>query len=349
MEDLVHYNIIKYLKNLKNDAALQTGVQYISTALNLFENEENDKKYGIQGDIYPLLEKAFSGQQKPTTNESSVSSDVDKKFEEYKKILQSKNYFSGTTEGTPEYEERVNKAKEKFYEKYKTQETVTNESPDELKAKAEGLKNQGNDKFRNKDYLGAIQSYSEAIKTFNNAIYYCNRGIAYSKIDKHNEAIEDYNKCIELDPKYIKAYDRLGCTYLHLNRAHEAIDTFNKGLVIDSTNAELQQHLNQAQQQAEDEMGGVGGGQAQNPGLGGGLPNLGNLGGMNMGNIQDVLQNPNFMENLGPLLQNPAVMNMTMQLMQDPNFQNMMGNMMQNPNLANLFGGMGGAGGGQNQ
>jgi len=154
---------------------------------------------------------------------------------------------------------------------------------------------------------------------------------------KHDDAIADYTKCIELDPKYIKAYDRLGYTYLQQQKVNEAIDTFNKGLEIDPTNQDLQKHLNQATEQAEDDMGGVGGQNNNNAGMPGGFPpNL------NMGNVQEMLQNPNFMQNLGPLLQNPEIMNMTMQLMQDPNFQNMMGNMLNNPNLANLFGGMGG-------
>jgi small glutamine-rich tetratricopeptide repeat-containing protein alpha len=346
MEDKINYNIIKYLKSLadkKNEASLQTGVQYLQTGLNLWVNDENDNKYA-QSDFYKLLENAVN----TTTTPQKSGGDADTKFEEYKKILQSKNYFVGTTEGSKEYNDRLQKAKEKFYEKYKsTESSNTNESPEDKKFRAEQLKTQGNDKFKKNDFNGAIQCYTDAINLYSNSIYYCNRGIAYSKLDKHDEAITDYSKCIELDPKYIKAYDRLGYTYLQQQKVNEAIETFNKGLEIDPTNQELQKHLVQAQEQAEDDMGGVGGGGAQNNPLGGGLPNLPQ--GFNLGNVQEMMQNPNFMQNLGPMLQNPEIMNMTMQLMQDPNFQNMMGNMMQNPNMANLFQGMGGAGGGQNQ
>jgi small glutamine-rich tetratricopeptide repeat-containing protein alpha len=349
MENKVNYNIVKYLKDLankRNDATLQTGVEYLTTAFNLSLNEENDKQYLVH-DFHNLLEHAVGGgsSQKSTSSTSSSTSDIDKKFEDYKKILISKNYFAGTTEGSQEYNDRLLKAKDKFYEKYKTDNANTNTntttigSDEDNKKKSEELKVQGNEKFKLKDFDGAIKCYSEAIQLYPNSIYYHNRGIAYSKVNQHQDAINDYKKCILLDPKYIKAYDRLGLAYLQLNQVSDAIDTFNKGLEVDPTNQELQTHLSEATQQAEDDMGGVGGGQQNVGGGGGGMPNLGNL---NLGNVQEMMQNPNFMENLGPLLQNPAVMNMTMQLMNDPNFQNMMGNMMNNPNLANLFGGMGG-------
>jgi len=162
---------------------------------------------------------------------------------------------------------------------------------------SEELKVQGNEKFKLKEYQAAIQCYTDAIQLYPNSIYYHNRGIAYSKVDQHQDAINDYKKCISIDPKYIKAYDRLGLAYLQLNQVSDAIDTFNQGLQVDPTNQELQTHLSEATQQAEDDMGGVGGGgQNQGAGLGGvgggGLPNLGNLG--NMGNIQEMMQNPNF-------------------------------------------------------
>jgi len=133
MENKVNYNIVKYLKDLaikRNDATLQTGVEYLTTALSLSLNEENDKQYLVH-DFHSILEHAVGGgstSQKSTTSTSSgtSTSDIDKKFEDYKKILISKNYFAGTTEGTQEYNDRLQKAKEKFYEKYKTENPNTN-------------------------------------------------------------------------------------------------------------------------------------------------------------------------------------------------------------------------------
>jgi hypothetical protein len=94
---------------------------------------------------------------------TSSTSDIDKKFEDYKKILISKNYFAGTTEGSQEYNDRLQKAKEKFYEKYKTDNPNTNTnttsigSDEDKKKKSEELKVQGNEKFKLKDFDGAIK------------------------------------------------------------------------------------------------------------------------------------------------------------------------------------------------
>ena len=59
-----------------------------------------------------------------------------------------------------------------------------------------------------------------------------NRGITYNNKGQHDWAISDYNKAIELDPKYVGAYLSRGIAYsdkgsldqkiIDLNRAIEA-------------------------------------------------------------------------------------------------------------------------------
>jgi small glutamine-rich tetratricopeptide repeat-containing protein alpha len=62
-----------------------------------------------------------------------------------------------------------------------------------------------------KKYEEAIQSYTKAIELSpNNPIYYGNRAAAYSHLGQHVKAIEDCKRAIALDPKYAKAYSRLG-------------------------------------------------------------------------------------------------------------------------------------------
>jgi tetratricopeptide (TPR) repeat protein len=41
-----------------------------------------------------------------------------------------------------------------------------------------------------------------------NAICYSNRGLAYMRMRKHELAISDFNKSIELDSRYAKSYVR---------------------------------------------------------------------------------------------------------------------------------------------
>lgn len=80
------------------------------------------------------------------------------------------------------------------------------------KANADKLKQKGNSLMSGKKYDEAIQSYTEAINLDStNPVYYSNRAAAYSSKGDHLLAIGDANMAIEKDPKYVKAYHRLGC------------------------------------------------------------------------------------------------------------------------------------------
>ena len=79
------------------------------------------------------------------------------------------------------------------------------------KAQAERLKQQGNSQMSRKEYAEAIQSYTEAIALdATNAVYYSNRAAAHSSLGDHQNAIDDAEKAIETDPKFVKAFSRLG-------------------------------------------------------------------------------------------------------------------------------------------
>jgi len=352
--------LLKYLKKYaesNNDTTLQTGVEYLVTGFNLEINEENNAKYG-EHDLQAIFLNSI-GENTTTPIQKKWSSELESKFEVYKNLLSSKGYFKDVQLGSKEYEERLNKARDKFFDKYsqdekkKTEsvknetETVKTEPPkvfntnvsDENRLKAESLKNKGNDSFKAQDYKNAITFYSEAIEIYSNAIYYCNRGTSYGKIGEHKNALDDFLACLQLDPNYVRGYDRLGCTYMKLNQLQEAINCFQSGLKIDPNNQDLKSHLVEAQEQSEGDLGGMGNQ--------GGVPGQGNLppGGMpSMEQMQEIFNNPQMMENMGPLQDmfqnNPQIMDVAMNLMNDPNFQQSMMNMFNNPQLTNMFGQM---------
>lgn len=41
-------------------------------------------------------------------------------------------------------------------------------------------------------------------------LYYCFRAAAYSKLDRHNDAVSDCRRALQMDPNYSKAYGRMG-------------------------------------------------------------------------------------------------------------------------------------------
>jgi tetratricopeptide (TPR) repeat protein len=101
----------------------------------------------------------------------------------------------------------------------KTREKVTSGAPPPpkpetstaTKAEAEKLKQLGNSQMSRKEYTEAIHSYTEAISLdATNAVYYSNRAAAYSSLSDHQKAIDDAEKAIETDPKFVKAFSRLG-------------------------------------------------------------------------------------------------------------------------------------------
>jgi small glutamine-rich tetratricopeptide repeat-containing protein alpha len=361
MTDKFHYSLLKYLKNLaeqKNDSTLQTGVEYLATYFNMDINEENTKTFGDH-DLQTIFLSSIGEKWSP---------ELEKNFANYKTLLTNRGYFKDVKEGSKEYEERLSKARDRFFEKYsqekktetKTQNTNNTETEtktktetetktekpkrvfktdvsEEQKKEAEALKNKGNEFFKNQDFDNAIKCYSDAIEIYSSAIYYCNRGTSYGKLGKHNEALEDLLICVEIDPKYVRGYDRLGCTYMRLNNYPEAVRVFQEGLLVDPNYQDIKTHLQEARQYLEGDMGGMG--ENQIPGMPGvpGMPNMDQLQNMlgNMGPMQDMLQN------------NPQIMNMAMNLMNDPNFQQTMMNMMNNPGMSELFGQMMGGQGGQ--
>lgn len=76
---------------------------------------------------------------------------------------------------------------------------------------------------------------------------------------KYEEALGDANKCIEINPKWAKGYQRKGLAEYYLDKLPEAIDTYKKGLEIEPGNAQLKESLANAENQlkgGDDDMGG---------------------------------------------------------------------------------------------
>ncbi|ORY32780.1 hypothetical protein BCR39DRAFT_349959 [Naematelia encephala] len=78
------------------------------------------------------------------------------------------------------------------------------------KQAAEALKAKGNALMGQKLYDSAIEQYTEAIKLDANPVYYSNRAAAWGGLGEHEKAAEDAERALEIDPKFSKAYSRLG-------------------------------------------------------------------------------------------------------------------------------------------
>ncbi len=88
--------------------------------------------------------------------------------------------------------------------------------------------------YINKDYLSAIEKFTISIFAYpkpDEVLWsYRGRGDAKVKLNFIHEAILDYNKCIEISPKYAEAYLGRGICMEELKDFRGAILDFNKSL-----------------------------------------------------------------------------------------------------------------------
>ncbi|GAV99855.1 putative stress-induced protein STI1 [Lentinula edodes] len=234
----------------------------------------------------------------------------------------------------------------------------------EDKAKAEKFKQSGNSLMSAKKYDEAIDAYSQAISLdSNNPIYYSNRAAAYSSKGDHLSAVGDAELALAADPKFVKAYHRLGHAQYCLSDYKASADAFERGLKLDPSNAGLKSGLQNAKSRITDDeddgppplipddapVSTTGSG-----GAGSGFPNMGGMadmlrgmggggGGGGMPDLASMMNNPQMMAmaqqmmsngGLANLMQNPAVSDM-MSRMQSGDMPSME-ELMSNPSLRNL-------------
>lgn len=108
------------------------------------------------------------------------------------------------------------------------------------KEKSEEAKALGNACFAEQKWIDAITHYTEAIKRDpTNHRIYSNRAACYTKLMDWSRAMEDVDKCLEIDPQFVKAYIRKGKIQHFLKQYHKALETYQKGLDLEPTSSEL--------------------------------------------------------------------------------------------------------------
>lgn len=99
-----------------------------------------------------------------------------------------------------------------------------------MSAEAEDFKNQGNDAFRDSHFQLAYDLYSKAVEADGgkNAVYLANRAFAALKLEEYGQVIDDATAALAVDPTFFKAYWRRGVAKFALQKLDEAIEDFQK-------------------------------------------------------------------------------------------------------------------------
>ncbi|KAL2108062.1 hypothetical protein VUR80DRAFT_4317 [Thermomyces stellatus] len=118
--------------------------------------------------------------------------------------------------------------------------------------KAEAAREEGNKKFKESDWPGAVEAYTEMIKRApEDPRGYSNRAAAFLKLFELPSALEDCETAIKKDPKFIRAYIRKAQVYHGMRKYSEAVDVCEEAARVDaesgSKNAkEIEQQMQKA-------------------------------------------------------------------------------------------------------
>jgi len=336
-----HQSICQYLSSI----IPETQFGPLCTALGV--SAEDAKTGGV--DLQALFKQHAPQPPQPFVPDAAAEA----KFQAYKELITSRGYFQQFPEGSAEYNERLSKARERFFAKFNATpqvstptatppSTKTGLTPQQREEKGNEHKLKANQLLVERKWEEAIKEYSEAISYTENAIFYANRAVPLGKLGRFKEAVEDCKKSIAVDKTYTKAYTRLASNYQSLRDFTAAVQALQDGLLIEPHNAQLKADLAKAEaelqasknpqganpyQQMMSGLGGMDGAQgagmpAGMPGMPGGMPGM--PGGMPQG-FMEMMSDPRFMamaQNM--VMSNPQLRQMAEQVAQNPDMLNQM-------------------------
>ena len=90
-------------------------------------------------------------------------------------------------------------------------------------------------KMEKKDYAGSVEDYTEAIRLKDeDPVVRNNHGTALMKLERYQEAIADFDRCIQMDPKFAMAYYNKAQSIDKLNKDYAgAIALYTKAVELD--------------------------------------------------------------------------------------------------------------------
>ncbi|WQF87000.1 Putative Heat shock chaperonin-binding, tetratricopeptide-like helical domain superfamily [Colletotrichum destructivum] len=101
-------------------------------------------------------------------------------------------------------------------------------------AKAEEAREEGNKKFKESDWPGAVAAYTEMIKRApEDPRGYSNRAAAFVKLLEFPSAVEDCNTAIKKDPTFIRAYIRKAQAFHGMREYSKSVDACTEAAKVD--------------------------------------------------------------------------------------------------------------------
>lgn len=120
-------------------------------------------------------------------------------------------------------------------------------------AKAEEAREEGNKKFKESDWPGAVEAYTEMTKRApEDPRGYSNRAAAFIKLLEFPSALDDCDLAIKKDPKFIRAYIRKAQAYFGMREYSKCVDACTDAQNVDTEhhNGANAKEIEQQQQKA---------------------------------------------------------------------------------------------------
>lgn len=110
----------------------------------------------------------------------------------------------------------------------------------EAKKKAAEAKSRADDAYRRKEYLMAVDAYTQAIDFDpSDATLFSNRSLCWIRLGQADQALTDAQSCRALRPNWAKAWYREGAALRLMQKFDEAANAFYEGVKLDPENKEL--------------------------------------------------------------------------------------------------------------
>lgn len=257
--------------------SLQEAIFAISNAYSLnMHNSATKERYPLNGlsliDVFMAGRAKLLDHSSPARNEENKSVapestnirdnhdqdevDNDAGFNKFvQRLKDTTTFFKGIEVGSAEYSRRISRAREKYDSKRldkKAQTAKVAEKTPEVKseniAKAESLKIEGNAQLKAKNHQEALDLYSKCIELDpNNAVYYSNRAAANLLLSRFVEAVDDCKQSIACDDKFVRPRERLASAYKYLGMTKNEIEALKGALSLAPDNEAFRAQLSEAE------------------------------------------------------------------------------------------------------
>ena len=133
---------------------------------------------------------------------------------------------------------------------------------EQKQGEAEQHKLEGNDAFLQGEYAQAILFYSMAIDKVQSLanggglehLCLANRSACFLKMGHHEKALADANKCVDIEPTYIKGVFRKGMALHAMGSYEEALPVLGQSLKMEPNNKQVKQALQFCEAKLQMEM-----------------------------------------------------------------------------------------------